>query len=85
MKEVAFRSIFPGNNIPIIPVSVTTPTLIEKLSVEISSVIKNVDSAKFTDKIKELEFKILVKEDPVNALLQELKEVSDANKKGMNS
>jgi len=78
MKEVAFRSIFPGNNIPVIPISVTTPTLIEKLSVEISSVIKNVDSSKFSDRIKELEFKILVKEDPVNALLQELKEINDA-------
>ena len=85
MKEVAFRSIFPGNNIPIIPVSITTPTLIEKLSLEISSVIKTVDSSEFTDKIKELEFKILVKEDPVNALLQKLKEMTDTNKNAMNS
>lgn len=77
MKEIPFRSIFLNNNIPAIKFETKNPTLKEKLSNEINSLINRDNFSYLTQRIKEIEFKVMVEEDPVNALLQKLNEVNN--------
>lgn len=79
MREISYRSIFPNNNIPNEVFQFKAITLKERLREEISSLIDRVDFSEISAKISQLEFKVQVEQDPVNALLQQLKEKSKSN------
>jgi len=79
MKEISYRSIFPNNNIPNQEFQFKSTTLKEKLKDEISSLIDRVDFSAIAAKILQLEFKVQVEQDPINTLLQQLKEKSNIN------
>ena len=74
MKEIAYRSIFPNNNIPLMESNFKGQTLKETLSKEITFLINNVDFTAIAEKISKLEFKVEEKKDPVRNLLNILKE-----------
>jgi len=80
MKEISYRSIFPNNNIPNEEFQLNKPTTLkERLKKEISVLINSVDLTEISLKISQLEFKLKVEQDPINALLQQLKEKSKNN------
>jgi len=79
MKEISYRSIFPNNNIPNEEFQFKPITLKERLKKEISVLINSVDLTEISLKISQLEFKLKVEQDPINALLQQLKEKSKNN------
>ena len=79
MKEISYRSIFPNNNVPNEEFQFKSITLKEKLMDEISSLIDRVDFSEIAAKILQLEFKLQVEQDPINTLLQQLKEKSNIN------
>lgn len=76
MNEVIYRSIFPDNNIPKIKVTYKEPNLEEKLSVAVNSLIDYADFSKIFGIAKEIEFREKLEHNPVEALLQKLKEIS---------
>ena len=78
MKDIVYRSIFPGNNIPKIKVDYKDTSFKETLSLEVISLIKYANFSPIIDALKLLEFKMKEQNDPVNILLKKLKEVSGA-------
>ena len=76
MKEISYRSIFPDNNIPSEVFRFTPITLKQRLREEIASLIDRVDFSEISAKVFQLEFKIQVEQDPVNTLLEQLREKS---------
>lgn len=76
MKEVTYRSIFPGNNIPKVTIHYKEPSIEENLIIAVNSLMYYADFSKISGIVKELEFNELVKQDPANALLQKLAELS---------
>lgn len=74
MSEISYRSIFPNNNIPNERLQFKPVTLKERLREEISALIDRVDFSKISAEISQLEFKLKVENDPVNTLLEQLKE-----------
>jgi len=79
MKEISYRSIFPNNNIPSEEFQFKAITLKERLKEEISFLVNAVDFTEISSKIEELEFKLKVEQDPINTLIQQLKEKSKNN------
>ena len=76
MKDIAYRSIFPNNNVPAPVFNFKNTTLKEQLQIETTSLLSRVDFSVLSAKIHELEFKVEIETDPVNALLNQLKEKS---------
>ncbi len=79
MVEIAYRSIFPNNNIPKIQLKSTFDTTFEnEITKAEASLSQYVDFSKIEHLMKEIEFKHLVEEDPASALLQKLKEIKNS-------
>lgn len=78
MKDLVYRSIFPGNNIPKIRIEYKDPSFKDLLSSEVISLMKFANFTPVLDELKELELNIKEKNDPVNVFLKKLKEVSES-------
>lgn len=76
MKEIAFRSIFPDNNIPKLKINSHCKRSFDKeIGMAETALSQYADFSKIDILIKEIEFKHLVEADPVAALIQKLQNV----------